>query len=50
MLYEYILHRAYEMPLRFKNESINEEAIFIPFGSDNLNLIEYESDYIEIQY
>lgn len=41
VLYEYILHRAYKMPLRFKPETINEEAIFIPFGSDNLTLIQY---------
>lgn len=40
-LYEYVLHRAYKMPLRFKAETINEEAIFIPFGSDNPNLIQY---------
>lgn len=39
-LYEYVLHRAYKMPLRFKAETINEEAIFIPFGSDNPNLIQ----------
>ena len=41
LLYEYVLHRAYEMPLRFKAEAINEEAIFIPFGYDKPSLIKY---------
>lgn len=39
-LYEYILHRAYDFPLRFKPEVVNEEAIFIPFGYDNPTLIQ----------
>jgi len=39
LLYEYILHRAYEFPLRFKSEAVNEEAIFIPFGYDKPTLI-----------
>jgi hypothetical protein len=29
----------YKFPFRFKSEAINEEAIFIPLGSDNNNLI-----------
>lgn len=29
----------YKFPFRFKPEAINEEAIFIPLGSDNNNLI-----------
>ena len=40
ILYEYILHRAYNMPLKYKAEAINEESIFIPFGYDNPNLLE----------
>ena len=40
MLYEYILHRAYDFPLRFKPEPVNEEAIFIPFGYDKPSLID----------
>lgn len=40
-LYEYVLHRAYNMPLRFKPATANEEAIFIPFGADNTTLIQY---------
>ena len=43
VLYEYILHRAYKMPLRHKPEAINEEAIFIPLGFDSPNLLEYLS-------
>lgn len=30
---------AYNFPFRFKSEAINEEAIFIPLGYDNLSLI-----------
>ena len=29
----------YKFPFRFKSETINEEAIFIPLGSDNNSLI-----------
>ena len=39
LLYEYILHRAYKMPLRFKPDAANEEGIFIPLGFDNMNLL-----------
>jgi dynein light intermediate chain 1 len=41
VFYEYILHRVYDFSLRFKAESINEESIFIPLGSDNHNLLKY---------
>ena len=40
VLYEYILHRAYNLSLRFKPEAINEESIFIPLGFDNPTMIE----------
>lgn len=40
LIYEYTLSLAYKFPLRFKSEAINEEAIFIPLGSDNPTLIE----------
>lgn len=39
LIYEYTLHLAYNFPFRFKSEAINEEAIFIPIGYDNHNLI-----------
>ena len=33
------MHRAYQFPLRFRTEVVNEEAIFIPFGYDKPSLI-----------
>lgn len=42
-----MLHRAYGFPLRFKTETINEEAMFIPFGYDNFTLIKYLSEDAE---
>lgn len=39
-LYEYILYRSYQMPLKFKPEAINEEAVFIPLGFDSPALLE----------
>lgn len=39
VFYEYILHRAYNFPLRFKLEAVNEEEIFVPLGSDNPTLL-----------
>lgn len=39
LIYEYTLNLAYGFPFRFKSEAINEEAIFIPLGYDNQNLI-----------
>ncbi len=39
LIYEYTLSLAYNFPFRFRSEAINEEAVFIPFGSDNPNLI-----------
>lgn len=41
VLYEYILHRAYGFPLRFKAETVNEESVFVPLGSDNFQLLKY---------
>lgn len=40
LFYEYTLHLAYNFPFRFKSEDKNEEAIFIPIGYDNMNLID----------
>lgn len=37
------------MPLRFKPEIANEEAIFIPLGFDNPTLIKYPSDHLGTQ-
>lgn len=39
MLYDYVLSLAYGFPFKYKSEVINEEAIFIPLGYDNLTLI-----------
>lgn len=39
LLYEYILHRAYAFPLKYKPEPVNEDSIFIPFGYDSPTLI-----------
>lgn len=43
VLYEYLLHRAYGFPFRFKSETVNEESIFVPLGSDNFQLLKYNS-------
>jgi dynein light intermediate chain 1 len=43
LLYEYMIHRAYSFPFRFRSEPLNEEAIFLPFGYDKPALIKYQS-------
>lgn len=43
VLYEYILHRSYNMSMKYKPELINEEAIFIPLGFDTPNMLKYNT-------
>jgi len=39
VFYEYILHRSYGFPLKYKSETVNEEEIFVPLGADNPKLL-----------
>lgn len=39
LLYEYIIHTAYNFPFKYRSEPLNEEAIFIPLGYDKPTLI-----------
>jgi dynein light intermediate chain 1, cytosolic len=43
LLYEYIIHTAYDFPFKLRSEPLNEEAIFIPLGYDKPALIKYPS-------